>query len=116
VIVVDESKIVERLGDRGPVPVEVVPFAYQIHIPFLEELGGKPKLREADGGMPFVSDGGHYIIDCHFDEGISDPWRLEAELKHRAGVVDTGLFLDMTELVVVAAQDGTRLMARPEDA
>src|SRR5688572_11530128 len=57
VIVCDESKLVQRLGDRAPVPVEVVPFAYQIHVPFLEELGGKPRLRERDGGMPFVSDG-----------------------------------------------------------
>lgn len=115
VIVVDASKLVERLGDRGPVPVEVVPFAYQIHMPFLEELGGKPKLREADGGMPFVSDGGHYIIDCYFEDGISDPWRLEAELKHRAGVVDTGLFLDMAESVVVATESGINILTRPDD-
>lgn len=116
VVVVDESKLVERLGDRGPVPVEVVPFAYQVHMPFLEELGGKPRLREAEGGMPFVSDGGHYIIDCYFETGISDPWRLEAELKHRAGVVDTGLFLDMAESVVVAAAAGVNVLARAEDA
>jgi ribose 5-phosphate isomerase A len=116
VIVCDESKLVQRLGDRAPVPVEVVPFAYQIHVPFLEELGGKPRLRERDGGMPFVSDGGHYIIDCYFPEGISDPWRLETELKHRAGVVDTGLFLDMAESVVVAAADGINVLARTTEA
>lgn len=115
VIVVDESKLVERLGDRGPVPVEVVPFAYQIHMPFLEELGGKPKLREGQGGMPFVSDAGHYIIDCYFEDAISDPWRLEAELKHRAGIVDTGLFLDMAESVVVAADRGIEMLTRPAD-
>lgn len=116
VIVVDETKLVERLGDRGPLPVEVVPFAYQIHMPFLEDLGGKPKLREKEGGMPFVSDGGHYIIDCFFENGISDPWRLEAELKHRSGIVDTGLFLDMAESVVVAAEGGIDVLTRPEDA
>ncbi len=116
VIVCDESKLVERLADRAPVPVEVVPFAYQIHMPFLEDLGGKPKLRETEGSMPFVSDGGHYIIDCYFDDGISDPWRLEAELKHRAGVVDTGLFLDMAESVVVAAAGGVNVLARSHDA
>jgi ribose 5-phosphate isomerase A len=116
VVVCDESKLVNRLGDRAPVPVEVVPFAYQIHVPFLEDLGGKPKLREKEGGMPFVSDGGHYIIDCYFEDGISDPWRLEAELNHRAGIVETGLFLDMAESVVVAAADGINLLARSEDA
>jgi ribose 5-phosphate isomerase A len=115
VIVCDESKVVRRLGEKAPVPIEVVPFAYQIHMPFLEDLGGKPKLREKDGA-PFVSDGGHYIIDCYFDDGIADPWRLEAELKHRAGVVETGLFLDMAESVVVAAADGIKVLERAADA
>lgn len=116
IIVCDESKIVERLGDKAPVPVEVVPFAYQVHIPFMEELGGRPKLRETEAGSPFVSDGGHYIVDCYFDDAISDPWRLEAELKHRAGVVETGLFLDMAESIVVAAAGGINVLARAEDA
>jgi ribose 5-phosphate isomerase A len=115
VIVCDESKLVARLGDKAPVPVEVVPFAYQIHMPFMEELGGKPRLREKDGS-PFVSDGGHYIIDCYFEDGISDPWRLEAELKHRPGVVETGLFLDMAEMVAVAAEGGVNVLARAVDA
>ena len=115
VIVCDESKLVERLGDKAPVPVEVVPFAYQVHIPFMEDLGAKPRLREKDGA-PFVSDGGHYIIDCYFDDGITDPWRLEAELKHRPGIVETGLFLDMAESVVVAAAGGINVLARSEDA
>jgi ribose 5-phosphate isomerase A len=112
VIVCDESKLVQRLGEKAPVPVEVVPFAYQIHVPFLEDLGGRPKLRETDGGMPFVSDGGHYIIDCFFDGGISDPWRLETELNHRAGIVETGLFLDMAGTVVVATADGINVLER----
>ena len=116
VIVCDESKLVQRLGDKAPVPIEVVPFAYQVHVPFLEDLGGRPQLRENDGGMPFVSDGGHYIIDCYFEDGISDPWRLEAELKHRAGIVETGLFLDMAESVVVAAANGISVLARAQDA
>jgi ribose 5-phosphate isomerase A len=116
VVVCDESKLVERLGDKAPVPIEVVPFAYQIHVPFLEDLGGKPKLREKESGTPFVSDGGHYIIDCYFEHGISDPWRLEAELKHRAGIVDTGLFLEMAESVMVAAAGGVNVLARAQDA
>jgi ribose 5-phosphate isomerase A len=115
IIVCDESKLVQRLGDRAPLPVEVVPFAYQIHMPFLEDLGAKPKLREQESGKPFVSDGGHYIIDCHFEDGISDPWRLEAELKHRAGVVETGLFLEMAESVVVAADGGINVLVRAAD-
>jgi ribose 5-phosphate isomerase A len=112
VIVCDDTKIVQRLGEKAPVPVEVVPFAYQIHMPFLEALGGRPKLREKDGGMPFVSDGGHFIIDCLFEDGISDAWGLEGELKHRAGIVETGLFLDMAEMVIVAAKDGIDVRER----
>lgn len=114
VIVCDESKIVQRLGEKAPVPIEVVPFAYQIHMPFLEDLGGRPVLREKDSA-PFISDGGHYIIDCYFEDAIVDPWRLESELKHRAGIVDTGLFLDMAESVVVAAAGGINVLERADD-
>lgn len=113
VIVCDESKLVQRLGQKAPLPVEVVPFAYQIHVPFLEALGAKPKLREKDGGMPFVSDGGHYIIDCAFPEGVRDAWGLENALNHRAGIVETGLFLEMAEMVIVAAEDGINVLERP---
>ena len=110
VIVCDESKLVNRLGEKAPLPIEVVPFAYQIHMPFLEDLGGRPKLREKDG-KPFVTDGGHYIIDCHFDDGISDAIQLEAELKHHPGVVETGLFLNMADSVIVAAAGGIKVMS-----
>lgn len=115
IIVADEGKLVQRLGDRAPVPVEVVSFACQIHIAFMEDLGAKPELRMKDGGTPFISDGGHYIIDCYFDDGISDPWRLESELKHRAGIVETGLFLDMAESVVIATAGGINVLVRAED-
>ena len=110
VIVCDESKIVSRLGEKAPVPIEVVPFAYQIHMPFLQSLGGRPQLREKDG-KPFVSDGGHYIIDCYFDEAINDAVELEAELKHHPGIVETGLFLHMADTVVVAAEGGIKVMS-----
>lgn len=114
VIVVDESKIVERLGDRAPVPVEVVTFAWTTHLGFIEELGGRPQLRKQGSGEPFVTDGGHYILDCAFDDGLSDPWRFEMELQQRPGVVESGLFLDMAESVIVAAKAGVNLLARGE--
>lgn len=110
IIVCDESKIVNQLGDKAPVPIEVVPFAYQIHMPFLQHLGGRPQLRQADG-KPFVSDGGHYIIDCYFDDGIADAVELEAELKHHPGIVETGLFLHMADSAIVAAADGIKVMS-----
>lgn len=112
VIVVDESKLVERLCDRAPVPIEVVTFAWTTHLSFLTDLGGDPKLRKTEGGEPFVTDGGHYIIDCGFADGLTDAWQLEMELQQRPGVVESGLFLDMAEAVVVAAQSGINVIER----
>lgn len=114
VIVVDESKLVERLCDRAPVPIEVVPFAWSTHVPFLEELGGQPALRKQQNGEPFVTDSKHYIIDCAFEDGLSDPWRLEVELRHRPGIVESGLFLDMAQMIIIAAADGVKTMERSE--
>lgn len=115
VIVVDEKKLVERLCDRAPVPIEVVTFAWSTHLRFLEEIGGKPSLRKLQNGEPFITDSGHYIIDCAFEEGLADAWRLEMELQQRPGVVETGLFLDMAESVVVAAEAGINVLERGED-
>lgn len=110
VIVCDQSKMVSRLGEKAPVPIEIVPFAYQVHMPFLQDLGGRPVLRAKDG-KPFVTDGSHYIVDCYFDEGIADPIELEAELKHHAGIVETGLFLHMADTVIVAADGDIKVMS-----
>ena len=112
VIVADESKIVERLCDHAPVPVEVVKFAWATHIGFLNDLGGQPSLRVGADNAPFITDEGHYIIDCAFENGLSDPWQLEMELQQRPGVVETGLFLDMAESVVIAAAGGVNVLAR----
>jgi ribose 5-phosphate isomerase A len=114
VIVVDESKMVERLGDRAPVPIEVVRFAWSTHLAFLEELGGTAQLRKNDKREPFITDSGNYIIDCAFDNGLADPWLLETELQHRAGIVESGLFLDMAESVIVAAGAGVNVLERGE--
>jgi len=113
VIVVDENKLVDRLCDRAPVPIEVVTFAWSTHLKFLEDLGGAAKLRQTDG-QPFVTDGGHYIIDCAFENGLADAWLLEMELQQRPGVVESGLFLDMAEAVVVAAAGGINVLARAD--
>lgn len=113
VIVVDESKLVDRLCDKAPLPIEVVQFAWSTHMRFLEQLGGNPSLRK-NGTDPFVSDSGNYIIDCAFEHGIADPWRLQTELHNRAGIVESGLFLDMTEQVIVASATGIRTLLRSD--
>jgi ribose 5-phosphate isomerase A len=106
VVVADASKVVDRLGTRSPLPIEVVPFAWRVHEAWLRDLGGTPVLRTTSDGEPFVSDNGNYIIDCAFDGGISEPAELERRLALRAGIVDTGLFLGLADTVVIADDDG----------
>jgi ribose 5-phosphate isomerase A len=112
VIVVDEGKLVSRLGERAPVPVEVVPFGWRSHLAALRDAGAVPELRRNGGGEPFVSDGGHYIVDCRFDGGVPDPAAFEALLRGRIGIVGSGLFLGMATDVVVAGAASTRVLTR----
>jgi len=113
IVVVDETKLVKRLGERAPLPIEVVPFGWNTHLSYLDLLGGEPTLRLTPAGTPFVTDGGHYLIECRFSGGLAEPRRLEQELRQRVGVVETGLFLGMADAVVVAGEDGVRVL-RPE--
>ncbi|HET9982646.1 MAG TPA: ribose 5-phosphate isomerase A [Longimicrobiales bacterium] len=112
-IVADEAKLVARLGERAPLPVEVVPFGWNTHLAFLDNLGAEPMLRLSANGSPFLTDSGHYLIDCHFPHGITEPIRLQRELRQHAGVVESGLFLGLADAVVVAGLSGTRVL-RPE--
>lgn len=112
VILVDESKLVSRLGTQAPLPVEVVPFGWKTHLAFVASLGGKPTLRTESGGRPFVTDEGNYILHCRFDGGIADPAELEARLLSRAGIVGTGLFLGIAHQVIVGRADGVEILTR----
>lgn len=113
VIVVDQSKLVDRLGTKSPLPVEVVPFGWQTLLSPIRALGGEPTLRVDGRNEPFVTDGGHYILDCLFD-GIEDPYHVESALHGWPAVVETGLFLGMADAVVVGGSEGPRLMRRGE--
>jgi ribose 5-phosphate isomerase A len=111
-IIVDESKLVERLGEHVPLPVEIVPFAHEATIRWLNRLPGCQAelwLRE-DNGEPWVTDNGHYLVLCRFEAGISDPEALGRELNAWPGVMEHGLFLNMTSGVIVAAESGVRVM------
>ncbi len=107
-VIVDDSKLVGRLGERAPVPVEVVPFGHASHIAWLRDLGAEPRLRTGFDGAPYRTDNGNLILDCRFDGGIGDPAGLESRLAHRAGVVESGLFLDLAGEAVVAGTEGVR--------
>ena len=104
IVVVDDSKLVQRLGESVPVPVEVVPFGWKTLLDHFEAAGARPVLRMA-GAAPLVTDGGHYIVDCHFAGGLDDAAGTAALLRSRAGVVETGMFIDMATVVVVAGAD-----------
>lgn len=112
VIIVDESKMVAKLGTRSPLPVEVDPFGAAIQPPFLRSLGAEPALRPGSDGAPLVTDGGNLIFDCRFPHGIGDPEGLEARLDGRVGVMENGLFLGLASAVVVAGADGVRTVER----
>ena len=106
VIIVDESKLVEKLGTKAPLPVEVLRFGHEHTRYALERQGCKPELRMRNG-EPFVTDGGNYIYDCRFPEGISNPFFLESRIDVIPGVVENGLFLNTAFDVLVSRQDGT---------
>jgi ribose 5-phosphate isomerase A len=111
VVVVDGGKLVDRLGRRAPLPVEVVPFGWRSHLEALRVAGAEPVLRLRDGS-PFVTDGGHYIIDCRFADGIADPEGMQRMLRARPGIVDSGLFIDMATDVFVAESGEVKLHLR----
>jgi ribose 5-phosphate isomerase A len=104
-IVVDGAKLVDRLGTRAPVPVEVVTFGLEATGAALEGLGASARLRLSSAGEPFVTDSGNRILDCSFGP-IADPARLEARIGRVVGVVESGLFIGRADPVFVADAAG----------
>jgi ribose 5-phosphate isomerase A len=103
---------VRSLGERAPVPVEVVPFGWRTLLGRFERAGAQPRLRTRADGSEFLTDGGHLIVDCAFAGGIADAVAAERALRTPAGVVETGLFLGMASTVVVAGA-AVRVLDRP---
>ena len=110
IILAEAEKLVPMLGSRGRLPVEVIPFACPLAMRELAGLGCRPALRTMDG-KPFVSDNGNWIIDCGV-RPIEAPADFARDLRAIAGVVDTGLFLGMADLVLVAEAGAIREMRR----
>ncbi|MCL4294893.1 MAG: ribose 5-phosphate isomerase A [Anaerolineae bacterium] len=111
IVVADGSKVVEKLGTRAPVPVEVVQFCWKTTAYWLESLGCHPLIRGGDS-QPYVTDNGNYILDCHFPKGIDNPAELATTLKNRPGVVEHGLFLGMAMEAIVATETGLQMVHR----
>ncbi len=107
IVLVDASKLVDRLGTRCPVPVEVLPMAATPVMRQLRRMGAEPVLRmgKAKDG-PVVTDQGFWVIDAHFPEGIEDPQALAVTLSTMPGVLEHGLFLGLATDVLVGQTDG----------
>lgn len=111
-VIAGEEKLVRRLGERVPLPVEVTPFGFQWHLDWLRGLGAEPVVRAGRDGRPRRTDNGNVVIDCRFPGGIKDATGLEEQLARRAGVVESGLFLGLATEAVVAGAAGVRRMQR----
>lgn len=107
--VVDDTKLVDKLY-AFPLPVEVVPFAVRVVERAILTLGGTPILRERSG-QPFVTDNGHWILDCRFSP-IDDPPALARALSGIPGIAEHGLFCDMAYALIVGTHDGVKLIGR----
>lgn len=106
IIVVDESKLVEKIGTRVSLPVEVLTFGHE-HTAFgLKRQGCEPVLR-MKGSEPYVTEGGNLIYDCKFENGIDYLSFKESALNNIPGVVECGLFVNMVRAVVIAHRDGS---------
>jgi ribose 5-phosphate isomerase A len=111
IIIVDESKLVPKLGTGWALPIEVIPFARDSAARFIESLGASVTLRRTEGGAEFLTDQKNIILDADFGP-IADAAFVAARLNERAGIVEHGLFLGLAADVVVAGADGVRHLQR----
>jgi ribose 5-phosphate isomerase A len=113
VIVCDETKIVKKLGSLASVPVEVVQFGWEVTQRKLEDLGSKPVLRMTADRKPYITDGGHYIIDCAYGP-MEKPKDVAHHLDHVVGAVEHGLFLGFAREVLVGGPSGVNILKSKE--
>ena len=109
IIIVDESKMVEKLG-VGFLPVEVSVKNHDSTRNEITKLGCSAKLRIEENAQPFITDNQNYIYHCKFEHGIEDPKKLDNKLMQIIGVVDTGLFINMTSKVIIGTTSGTKII------
>ena len=107
IIIVDPSKLVDRLGTRSPLPVEVLPFARALARTKLMESASSVAMRATSDGGEYLTDNGNFILDCSFDDGIENADALEEKINRIPGVVENGLFVGLADLVIVGQEDGS---------
>jgi len=111
IIVVDDSKLSALLGTLHTLPVEVSPFGWQSQLRYLQSLGARAITRKNKDGTQFVTDSGNMILDCDFGP-IANPSELADKLAARAGIIEHGLFLNVTNDLIVASETGVRHLQR----
>jgi ribose 5-phosphate isomerase A len=117
VVIADQSKLVEVLG-RFPLPIEIAPFGATATRRAIEQATaaagcpGPARPRRLPNGHPFVTDGGHWLLDAQL-QSIADPRTLAVRLSAIPGVVEHGLFIGLAQTAIVAGPDGVRLIERP---
>lgn len=109
IVIGDATKQVAQLGQHTPLPVEVVPFATTPVTKRLEALGALVRLRRS-GDSVYLTENCNVILDCFFADGIADPADLEAHIRRIVGVVETGLFLNMTERAIIGGPEGVKVL------
>jgi len=106
IIIVDETKLVDKLASRFLIPVEILPFSLGMVRRKITGMGIEPIVRQAEKKMgPVVTDNGNFIIDLKFPQPLDDPAKIAIDLKMIPGVVETGLFIGMTDEVHVGQED-----------
>jgi ribose 5-phosphate isomerase A len=111
IIVVDDSKLSDRLGTHFALPVEVSDYGWRSQLRFLESLGAHAVIRKNKDGSQYVTDSGNMILDCNFGP-IADVEELAAKLGARAGIIEHGLFIGIAKDVIVAGDGGVRHLTR----
>ncbi|CAI8942337.1 MULTISPECIES: ribose 5-phosphate isomerase A [Bacillus] len=108
IIIADESKLVTNLG-IFPLPIEIVPFAWEQTAKRIQSFGCQTILR-IQNNQPFITDNGNMILDCVFPNQITNPIETHQQLKIVTGVIETGLFINMVNKAIIATEKGIKVL------
>lgn len=112
IIIVDPSKISKQLGEKWPVPIEVIPFGWETQLEYLVSIGAECQIREKKNSSEiYITDQKNYIIDANFGV-IKDPNKLASKLESRAGIVEHGLFIQLATDLIIASDTGIKHTTR----
>jgi len=109
IVIADDSKCVDVLG-KFPVPLEIIATSRKIVFSEIEDMGGRPSIRKGQGKVgPIISDNGNFIVDVEFEE-INNPIQLEKDLNSIPGVVENGIFSQMTDKAIIGSSNGVKIL------